>query len=81
MNKVAKFYLEWFSADGDELVGQELLDVSEEEIIELFELLPLNLQVFDGLTVTASQRKQLQQKTEHKIDLNEFVYFVAYLTD
>ena len=72
-----KFYLTRYSTSTNDLVGEEELNITKEEICKLF-WLGLN-EYFDCIIVRASQRGRLQELTKHKIDLNEFDYFVEFM--
>ncbi len=71
-----KYVLFWFSAKGDELVGEESLpNVTAEQVAEWF-FLPDGDSLMDAYIVRASQRLYLSKLAKHKINLNKFDYFV-----
>lgn len=76
-DKPAEFFLTWFSADEDDLIGEEKIsDLTQEQAREWFWLLDDDF--VDCCVVTASQRVNIQQLVKHEIDLNKYDYFVEY---
>lgn len=63
------FLLIWFEASKDDFVGEERMDVTEDEILKWFYLND-RADIFGSLTVTASQRLHLNPRVKHEINLN-----------
>lgn len=70
-----RYVLQWFELDpGEWLVGKENLDVSMKALQEIYELDEI---MVDGYAVEQKHVKELQKYARHKINLNQYDYFVA----
>jgi hypothetical protein len=69
-------YLEWFDHVTERRVGRIDLDLSLEELQELFDVPRENL-MYDCCEVKPEHVQYLQQYSGQIIDLNRFAYFVS----
>jgi hypothetical protein len=69
------YALVWHSLEGEGIVGEECLKLSQDTVRDWFAL-PKDESAIDCYEVTASQRRHLMKLVNTKIDLNEYYYFL-----
>lgn len=80
MNKM-KFDLAWYAKDGDEPMGEVLIQTATAELVRQAFSLGEDEYPGDCLEVTERQVEWLQKQTSIPIDLNKFDYFVELWSD
>jgi len=71
-----KVKLRWFKKNGGTLVGEESIDqLSLHDLQDLFDVY-IDNDVYNVWYVRVRHARWLQDKTEHKISLNKYSYFI-----
>lgn len=74
MNRI-RYVLEWFELDpGDSFVGEEKVDITMHELQKIYDSDEI---MVAGYPVESKHVEELQKYARHKIDLNQYDYFVT----